>query len=108
MEKELPNRINIIITSNHQLFTDKITFSNFNSSLEYCSVHKDKINNIFVIGGSKLYAEAFKSPYLEYIYWNKIDIKTDANIYLNIPINYKDDFILDSSYLKNNIYFYEI
>lgn len=101
--RKLPKRINIILTSNQQILDDLITFGTLNTALEYCS-NIDNIHNIFIIGGARLYEEAFSHPRLEKIYWNKLNIQhSKANIFVKNP--QLDNFILDEDFIKNDIRF---
>ena len=54
----LPNRTNIVITSNPSLITNKdvFTFTNLNEALKFSK----QFDEIYVIGGSQLYKEALK------------------------------------------------
>ena len=105
LPKKLSERINIIITSNHKIFKDEITFSNLDNSLNYCNSIKNKINKVFVIGGSQLYFTALKSDYLEYVYWNRININYNCNINFKLPKIFHDKYLLDESINRNNITF---
>tara|TARA_Y100000816_G_C25752717_1_gene395717 strand:- start:7 stop:549 length:543 start_codon:yes stop_codon:yes gene_type:complete len=89
--KFLPNRINIVITSNPDDIENNniISFSTFIDSLLYCK--NNNIKNIFVIGGSKLYREALNSEYLESIYWNIENNDNKCNI--NFPLSFQDALI---------------
>ena len=56
--KKLPNRINIVITTNSDTVTEKdvLTFTSLTEALTYCE--KNNFDENYVIGGSKLYDEA--------------------------------------------------
>lgn len=103
--KYLPNRINIVITSNEDLFKNNdniISFNNLDSALLYC---ESKFLETFVIGGSKLYSEALNHKKLSYIYWNIIP-KTKNQCNIHFPITFEEAklrFKIDINYhLKTN------
>ena len=106
----LKKRLNIVLTSNPDLIPkheNVIVQSKLNNALKYCKLNK--IKNIFVIGGVNVYAEALKSPFLKYIYWNIIE-KTDVKCNLFFPLKFNHNiFTLDVLYnLKSidNLKFY--
>lgn len=67
----LPNRINIIISSNcTSKNKDEFFVANFQDAIKFAN--KDYIENVFVIGGSSIYQEAVKSIYLKNIYITQI------------------------------------
>lgn len=68
--KVLPNRINIVITSNQtSLPTDYhgLIVNNLESALRVASSFRDK--ETFVIGGGQVYIEAIKSAHKLYLTW---------------------------------------
>lgn len=78
LNKELPNRKNIIISST--LKNDNLTiFKTLDEALIFCK--DNKIANVFVIGGSLLYKEALTNRYLTKIYWNIIQNNNECNIF---------------------------
>ena len=106
----LKKRLNIVLTSNPDLIPkheNVIVQSKLNNALKYCKLNK--IKNVFVIGGVNVYAEALKSPFLKYIYWNIIE-KTDDKCNLFFPLKFNHNiFTLDVLYnLKSidNLKFY--
>ena len=78
------NRKKIIITS--KIIPNETTFTNLNDALDHLS-NCDYINNIFIIGGSRLYEEAINHPRLHYVYWTKIDRNYNCSIKVNMNIN---------------------
>ena len=86
----LSDRINIVISSKPELFTNEsnlVCLPNFNDSLNYCT-QLTNVEKVFVIGGSKLYEEALKSPFLEEIFWNVINCPDEeSNIFFPISQN---------------------
>ena len=94
----LPNRTNIVITSNPSLITNKdvFTFTNLNEALKFSK----QFDEIYVIGGSQLYKEALKHESLDKIYWNIIN-KTNEECNIKFPLSFEDvqnHFILDKQY----------
>ena len=107
----LKNRVNIVL-SNTEPETDlniinqpipiKIVFNSFESSLNYIKARED-VENIFVIGGSKIYDLALKHPYCKYIYITRIYSNYncdnffpnyDKSLYKNKIIRLKDNLII--------------
>ena len=86
----LSNRYNIVISSQPELFNkDKsvICVSSLNLAIDKC-IEEKNIENIFVIGGSRLYEEALKHPNLEYVYWNLIlETENKCNIFFPITMS---------------------
>ena len=86
----LPNRYNIIISSQSELFNKDesvVCTSSLNLAINKC-IEEKNIENIFVIGGSQLYEEALKHPNLEYVYWNLIlETKNKCNIFFPITMS---------------------
>ncbi len=66
--KALPNRINIVITSNPENIKGAFAFTNLK---EIITIIQQLKKSIFVIGGSKLYEEAI--PFADFIYLTRID-----------------------------------
>ena len=109
--KYLPNRVNIVITSNEQMFKDNehvVTFKSLNNALSYC---ESNFFETFVIGGSQLYREALNHEGLSTIYWNIIkNTLSECNIFFPISFEeakskYKIDhnfYLKDSPILKYN------
>ena len=98
--KKLPNRINIVITSQPDIITEKdvLTFASLTDALTFCE--NNKFDENYVIGGAKLYDEALTNPKLETIYWNVI-LNTEKECNISFPINFKqatERFQLDENY----------
>jgi dihydrofolate reductase/thymidylate synthase len=102
----LINRYNIVISSQPELFekdSSIICYDSLDLALKHCSDIKD-IENIFVIGGAKLYDEALHHNNLEYIYWNMI-LETDDECNIFFPtkmINIFKFCSLDTNYCLVN------
>ena len=99
--KKLSNRLNIVITSNKELITEQyvLCFSSLDDALDFCTDY----DNIFVIGGSKLYEEALNHSKLDKIYWNIIH-NSERECNIKFPITFqeaKNRFSLDKSYDLN-------
>lgn len=72
--KPLPNRINVVLSSNPDLdFPEGVLqFDSIDSALTALSTSK-KIEQIFIIGGARVYQEAILHDNLERIYLTKIE-----------------------------------
>jgi dihydrofolate reductase len=91
--KKLKNRINIVITTktiSNELFEDELYFvDSIGLAIDICKKeYNKKIDNIFIIGGEKIYSYFFKSYFytlLDKIYITKINKDYEGNKYfLNI------------------------
>lgn len=80
--KPLPNRLNVVVTRNPIEGVD--TFSSLDEALNFCRCRAERA---FVIGGARLYREAFNNVHLEHIYCNTIATDSDANVFLELPPN---------------------
>lgn len=103
INKELPNRINCVITS--KKINNIQTFTNLKDALVFYKSYNKKI---FIIGGTQLYEEALKLPCIKYLYLTEIksNIKIDENnnnVYF--PDYNKNNFKLIKS--KNIFFKYE-
>lgn len=98
-EKPLPGRINCVI-SQKQVFPNASTFTSFIECLVYLSKNIN-IDQIFVIGGEKLYSEAITNKWCERLIITHIpgDYKTDTR-FPTIPEEY------DLVQISNDIYYY--
>ncbi|ARF09222.1 thymidylate synthase [Catovirus CTV1] len=87
--RPLPNRVNIIIsTTIKEINNLKHTFVCSNLQEGYMLANSlNHVENIFVIGGAKLYEEAIKMQNYRYIYENVVDCDYNCNIKL-IPHEY--------------------
>lgn len=86
--KPLENRLNIIISSNSQLFENTsyqnmdniILHSSLSNALNYIkqlNSHLNNIHKIFVIGGYQLYKEALESKLCKYLYVTEVYLEHD-------------------------------
>lgn len=99
--KPLNNRLNIVITKSK--YENVLSYSSLNEALNYCN--ENKLNNIYVIGGSMLYHEALKHHNLEYIYINIINnTNNECNIHFPLSLNeIFNNFNYDNNYdMKNS------
>ena len=101
---KLPDRTNIVLTSNPSLINckDVICKPNLDSALEHCRSNKIKP---YVIGGAKLYEEALNDYRLESILWN-IVTETNQECNIHFPMSFKEAqkiFQLDTNYELSKI-----
>ena len=84
---KLPNRLNIVITKDQNLITEKdvLSFTSLNKALLECISYDE----VFVIGGSKLYEEALQHKMLDKIYWNIIS-NTDCKCNIFFPMTFEE------------------
>lgn len=92
INKELPNRINCVITS--KKIHNIQTFTNLKEALIF---YKSFNKKIFIIGGSKLYEEAITLPCIKYLYLTKIES--------NIKVDENNNNVYFPNYNKNNFKF---
>jgi len=90
--RDLPNRLNYVITSQDlPNYPNTIFFKDFYSA--YCEASKQK-GELWVIGGSKLYDTAIRHWACKSIYWTCIQGNFEGDIQFNIsnyPINWQDE-----------------
>jgi dihydrofolate reductase len=94
--KPLPERINVVLSSNPdlELPDDVLHFGSLDEALTALST-SPKIDEIFVIGGAKLYEEAVLHPELERIYLTRIEEIFDCDTFF--PDQIPEDFEIVSS-----------
>ena len=74
----LPGRLNCVISSSYES-TDAVVFSDLDTALtNLCCT---EVENVFVIGGGLLYAEAVKHPSVRYIYATEIYHSIEADVF---------------------------
>jgi len=74
--KPLPNRLNIVISHNHQEELDDMSITNFpslNDVFQYLE-YKDDIGKIFIIGGASIYLDIFKNylPLIDTVHLTRV------------------------------------
>lgn len=90
----LPNRKNIIITSNpNYKVSGAEVINSFKDAINYI---ENSTEDIFIIGGAKIYEEFL--PYVENIYLTEINAESNADVYF--PIFNKDEY--DKEILATN------
>lgn len=82
-KKPLPNRYNIILTSNPHYFTplaqnNVLFFSNWEQALSWSIQHAC---HVFVIGGRQIYQIALKNPLLFAVYLTIVNKSFDCNLF---------------------------
>lgn len=94
--KPLPGRINVVLSSNPDLDLpdDVLHFSSLDEALTALST-SSKVDEIFVIGGAKLYEEAILHPELERIYLTRIEEVFDCDTFF--PDQIPEDFEIVST-----------
>ena len=78
--RPLPNRINIVITSQTQLDCP-MTSSNLSTALLYCQ--QSNIDKIFICGGRRLYEEALYHPLCQEVIITKIKKCYNCDIFFS-------------------------
>jgi len=95
--KSLKNRINIVISSNDECKdlgkdgNDFIITRSFEESLKEAKKHIYDDNEVFIIGGSRLYNEALKSNLVNKIYYNQINKSFGCDNFVE-PLLNREDF----------------
>jgi|DEB0MinimDraft_4_1074332.scaffolds.fasta_scaffold02629_5 dihydrofolate reductase len=80
LKRPLEGRLNIVISSNANNISDKcIVFNSLEDALHHCNFLND-IENIYIIGGSRLYNECLEKYnfdiYLSLLFYNELTIDT--------------------------------
>lgn len=80
----LKNRLNIIITSieNYRIDENFVSFADLNSALNWIK-KETKIDDVFVIGGAKLYESAIVSKYCRRIFCTFIDATYECDTFIS-------------------------
>lgn len=83
--KKLPNRINIVLTksTNNMNEEDLLYFNNKESILMYIYNNMDKINKVFIIGGSKIYQMFLELQIVDTIHLTKIKHNYECDTFLD-------------------------
>ncbi len=94
--KPLSHRINVVISSNMDLDLpdDVLLFGSLDEALAALSTSR-KIEQIFVIGGARLYEEAVIHPELERIYLTRIEADFECDTFF--PDQIPEDFEIIST-----------
>lgn len=89
LPKKLPLRKNIIISNSLKTTDDELIIINsLDEALNYCN--ENQFDNVFVIGGRKLYKEALENKYLNKIYWNIINSTAHNKCNIDFPITFNE------------------
>ena len=92
--RPLPNRFNIVITTNHMYeFTHKkdvLSFITFNNFIEWIYKYNKDYNKIFIIGGESIYDEVFQNykHLIDNVYITRTQIQ---NYEINNSLRYVND-----------------
>jgi len=118
--KLLPNRINIVITRNHQEELDELSITNFPSLhdlFQYLECKISEIGKVFIIGGSSIYQEVFENylSMIDTVHLTKVNTKPLSNneylqavdknvVFCKLPF----DDLINSKALQSINYKYDI
>lgn len=91
----LPNRINVVLSSNPDLDLPEgvLQFDSLDAALTALSTSK-KIEQIFVIGGARVYEEAILHDNCERLYLTKIEEDFDCDVFF--PTEIPEEFEVSS------------
>lgn len=83
--KPLPNRLNIIVTSQEitRPSDNKVFVNNFNDAINITQLINH--NQTWVIGGRSIYLQALNHDLLDKIYWTKIKDYYDCDTFIKMP-----------------------
>ena len=91
----LPNRINAIISSNLDMFTEKeyeeYDIDVFNSVESICTLLKNCAEEVFIIGGASIYKQFL--PYCNKIYLTEVQSEFEADTFFKFN---KDEFNVEN------------
>ena len=76
--KPLPNRTSIVLSKNAFSYDGVYIYENLNDALEFCKSRKE--DEVFIIGGAKVYKCAF--AYVDRLYLSQVDYDGDADAFL--------------------------
>ncbi|XP_014474284.1 PREDICTED: dihydrofolate reductase isoform X2 [Dinoponera quadriceps] len=88
--RPLKNRINMVLTSQLMNYGDKaIVCSSISNALEIIAGMQNKVERIWVIGGSKVYKETIESPHFGRLYLTRIRKSFECDTFFPpIPNNF--------------------
>ncbi|XP_030374290.1 dihydrofolate reductase [Scaptodrosophila lebanonensis] len=95
-KRPLPERLNIVLSTtlkHDDLPDDVLLFPNLESAMQHLeSVDlKDEIENVWIVGGSGVYAEAMSSPRCHRLYITKIQQHFECDTFFpNIPASFRE------------------
>ncbi|XP_068157832.1 dihydrofolate reductase [Drosophila tropicalis] len=88
-KRPLPDRLNVILSStlnSNELPNEVLLFSNLEAAMQELDKQTDQIENVWIVGGSKVYAESMTSPRCHRLYLTKIYAQFDCDTFFpNIP-----------------------
>lgn len=97
----LPKRTNIVLSNTLSKETEKdkkiVVMRSFEEALKYCETND--LQNIWVIGGAKLYNHAMRHPRCNEIHMTHINNCYHCDTFVNDPRKFKDSFIIEQKLL---------
>jgi dihydrofolate reductase len=102
-EKPLPGRINAVISSSEDLDLPEgvLQFISLDEALLALSTSR-KIDQVFVIGGARLFAEAILHPQLEKLYITQIEEDYDCDLFFPEEIPQEFDIVSATELLESD------
>lgn len=82
----LPNRLNIVLTSTHMSLAGAIVCTTYQGALDFVKREAKCIENVFVIGGERVYNVAIEHPLTTNIYITRVFPKTDTKCDTFFPL----------------------
>lgn len=101
--KPLSNRINFVVSNTLQISKQNLIISkSLNESLELINNnYQNQIEDIYIIGGSKLYKEALSSNLCKYVFCTRIYKNYDCDTFL------ESDFLQGYKKVNNSHIYYD-
>lgn len=106
--KQLRGRINVVISSTLSTNDHKnvIIFNNFENAMDFIeSFYKDTVENVFAIGGTRIYEDALKNKNLQGVYLTQLSKNYHCNTFFP-QLNELDFNVLDKKYYNYNDFTY--
>lgn len=107
INRPLKNRLNFVLTRNKDLIFPNNVIVNDNLASAFNTIknqYKDKIETIWIIGGSSLYDEAINLPQCNHLYVTRINKHYDCDAFFPVINELNYEIIEHSSeYLANNL-----
>lgn len=78
--RPLPNRVNIVLTRNKDYDANgALVFQSLEGALDWCK--KEEHEEVFVIGGGEVYAEAIRNDMVDVMYLTRVHEEFDADTF---------------------------
>ncbi|EDW81080.1 uncharacterized protein Dwil_GK11864 [Drosophila willistoni] len=93
-KRPLPDRVNVILSStlkSNELPNEVLIYSSLEGAMQELEKQKDQIENVWIVGGSSVYAESMASPRCHRLYLTKIYAEFECDTFFpKIPESFRE------------------